>query len=78
MRRFLRYCAAALGCVLLSALPAAAQFDRGQISGTVKDAQGGVVPGVTVVVTNLETQQSRTTVTDQNRAAGTGCGTTSR
>ena len=48
MRGFLRYCAAALGCVLLTALPAAAQFDRGQISGTVKDAQGGVVPGVTV------------------------------
>jgi Carboxypeptidase regulatory-like domain len=64
MRRFLRYCAAALGCVLLTALPAAAQFDRGQISGTVKDAQGGVVPGVTVSVTNLETQQMRTTVTD--------------
>jgi hypothetical protein len=64
MRVFLRYCAAALACVLLTALPAAAQFDRGQISGTVKDAQGGVVPGVTVVVTNLDTQQARTTVTD--------------
>jgi hypothetical protein len=61
MSRFLRYCAAALGCVLLSAWPAAAQFDRGSISGTVKDAQGGVVPGVTVSITNLETQQMRTT-----------------
>jgi hypothetical protein len=50
--------------VLLTALPAAAQFDRGQISGTVKDAQGGVVPGVTVSATHLETQQARTTVTD--------------
>jgi hypothetical protein len=50
--------------VLLTALPAAAQFDRGQISGTVKDAQGGVVPGVSVSVTNLETQQVQTTVTD--------------
>ena len=66
MSRVLRYCAAALGCVLLTALPAAAQFDRGQISGTVKDAQGGVVPGVTVSVTNLETQQMRTTVTDSS------------
>ena len=64
MRGFLRYCAAALACVLLTALPAAAQFDRGQISGTVKDAQGGVVPGVSVSVTNLETQQVQTTVTD--------------
>ena len=26
-----------------------AQFDRGTISGTIKDPQGGVVPGVTVV-----------------------------
>jgi Carboxypeptidase regulatory-like domain len=66
MSRFLRYGAAALGCVLLSALPAAAQFDRGSISGTVKDAQGGVVPGVTVSITNLETQQMRTTVTDSS------------
>src|SRR3954468_20891849 len=64
MKGFLRYCAAALGCVLLTALPAAAQFDRGQMSGTVKDAQGGVVPGVTVSVTNLNTQVTRTTVTD--------------
>jgi Carboxypeptidase regulatory-like domain len=66
MSRFLRYCAAALGCVLLTALPAAAQFDRGSISGTVKDAQGGVVPGVTVTVTNLDTQLTRTTVTDSS------------
>src|SRR5690349_15740611 len=56
--------AAALACILLTALPAAAQFDRGQISGTIKDAQGGVVPGVTVTVTNLETQKSNATVTD--------------
>jgi hypothetical protein len=66
MRGFLRYCAAALGCVLLTALPAAAQFDRGQMSGTVKDSQGGVVPGVTVTVTNLDTQLTRTTVTDSS------------
>jgi hypothetical protein len=66
MRGFLRCFAAALACLLLTALPAAAQFDRGQISGTVKDAQGGVVPGVTVVITNLDTQQSTTTVTDSS------------
>jgi hypothetical protein len=66
MRGFVRYFAAALACVLLTALPAAAQFDRGQISGTVKDAQGGVVPGVTVTATQLDTQQGRTTVTDSS------------
>jgi Carboxypeptidase regulatory-like domain len=64
MRRFLRYGAAVLACVLLTALPAAAQFDRGQISGTIKDAQGAVVPGVTVSVTQLDTQTVRTSVTD--------------
>src|SRR4026208_537438 len=66
MRGFLRYCAATLACEVLTALPAAAQFDRGQISGTIKDAQGGVVPGVTVVVTNTQTQIARNTVTDSS------------
>jgi hypothetical protein len=46
------------------ATTAFAQFDRGTISGIVKDAQGGIVPGATVTVTSLQTQQSRTTVTD--------------
>src|SRR3954469_19936455 len=43
---------------------ASAQFDRGQISGRVKDAQGGVVPGVTVTATSQGTQLSSSTVTD--------------
>jgi hypothetical protein len=50
--------------MVVSAGSAFAQFDRATISGTVKDAQGGVVPGVTVTVTNTATQQQRTTVTD--------------
>ena len=48
MQRVIRLsgvCLFALAWVLVFAAPAAAQFDRGQISGTVKDAQGGVVPG---------------------------------
>jgi hypothetical protein len=56
--------ACALALILVSAGSAYAQFDRGSISGTVKDPQGGVVPGVTVVATNTATNQSRTTVTD--------------
>jgi hypothetical protein len=56
----------ALAWVLVSAAPAAAQFDRGQISGTVKDAQGAVVPGATVTVTNTQTQITQTTVTDSS------------
>jgi carboxypeptidase family protein len=62
--RLYRCAAAVLGCVLLTALPAAAQFDRAQVSGTVRDAQGGVVPGASVSATNTQTQVVSTTVSD--------------
>ena len=39
-----------LGLLVLSALPARAQITTGTVSGTVKDAQGGVVPGATIVL----------------------------
>jgi hypothetical protein len=39
-----------LGLLVLTALPARAQITTGTVSGTVKDAQGGVVPGATVVL----------------------------
>ena len=61
---FWRCCVLAGAAVLLVAGTAAAQFDRGQISGRVKDAQGGVVPGATVVVTNNQTQIQSTVVSD--------------
>jgi hypothetical protein len=51
-------------CLAATASPAMAQFDRTQISGTVKDAQGGVVPGATVSLTNRQTQITSTAVTD--------------
>ena len=54
---------AALG-LLGAASPALAQFDRGAISGTIVDQQGGVVPGVTVTAVQVQTQQSRITTTD--------------
>jgi hypothetical protein len=50
--------------VLLSAAPTFAQFDRGQISGVIKDQTGGVMPGVTVTATQVATQTARSTVTD--------------
>ncbi len=50
--------------VLVASASAFAQFDRGTLSGTIKDQQGGVVPGVTVTVTNQATQQARSSVTD--------------
>jgi hypothetical protein len=50
--------------LLCVASPALAQFDRGAISGTIVDQQGGVVPGVNVTAVHVQTQQSRTTTTD--------------
>jgi hypothetical protein len=58
-----------LGILLLAvshmmATSAMAQFERSQISGVVKDDQGGVVPGVTVTAINKQTGASTSTVTD--------------
>ncbi|MEO6236734.1 MAG: carboxypeptidase-like regulatory domain-containing protein, partial [Vicinamibacterales bacterium] len=66
----MRLCVSAARCLLagllvsLVAAAAAAQSNTGQISGAVKDSSGGVLPGVTVTVTNLGTAISRTAVTD--------------
>ncbi len=49
---------------LAFAIPAAAQLSRGTISGTVRDATGGSLPGVTVIVTNNATGLVRSAVSD--------------
>jgi len=54
--------------VLLTAATAAAQTNTGQISGTIKDSSGGVLPGVTVTVTNVNTSITTTVVTDERGA----------
>lgn len=61
---------AVLSALLLSLviLPAAAQDFRGTISGTATDSSGGVLPGVTITVTNTETNVAATTVTDGSGA----------
>jgi len=48
------------------AAPAAAQTTNGVISGIVNDAQGGVLPGVTVTGRNIETGITRTVVTESD------------
>ena len=42
----------------------AAQSPRGQLAGTITDASGGVLPGVTVTLSGVE---RRTTVTNDSR-----------
>jgi len=54
----------ALLAVTIPAL-ATAQMTRGSIVGTVRDASGGVIPGVTVTVTNVATNAVRVAVTDE-------------
>ena len=46
--------------ILLLAVPAMSQAPVGTISGTIKDATGGVLPGATVTVTSLSTGAQRT------------------
>ena len=53
--------------LLLCALPAvaAAQTNTGQISGVVRDAQGGVLPGAAVVATHVESGGTVERLTDE-------------
>ena len=58
-----------LALVLLAtttAPPAFAQITSATISGTIKDETGGVLPGVDVVIRNVETGLTRSVVTDPN------------
>src|SRR5688572_18079357 len=49
MKAYVRGLFAAL-MLLVAAIPVSAQITTGTVAGTVKDAQGGVVPGATVVL----------------------------
>src|SRR5437870_2905900 len=62
--RFVRTWLLAAVAVFAVASLAAAQITRGAISGTVHDASGLAVPGVSVTVTNTDTNTSQDTVTD--------------
>ena len=57
MRRLVVHCCLAVAFVALAAPfgPAWAQIETGRIAGTVTDAQGGVVPGVTVIAKSPNT-----------------------
>ena len=55
----------ALAMVLLAAAPAFAQSTGSTLQGTITDEQGAVMPGATVVMTNVETGWTRDVVTDE-------------
>ena len=56
---------AACFCVLSLAAVSAAQQTEARIVGTITDQNGGVLPGVTVIVTSAATGAVRTSVTDE-------------
>ena len=60
-------CIEAFALVALDAgRPAGAQEFRGSIGGRVLDPSGGVIPGVNVSVTNVETGQATRLVTNES------------
>ena len=65
-RRLPRLVTYALACaaLMLTGSLAAAQTDAGRISGVVRDPNGAVVPGATVVAKNERTGDERTATTD--------------
>src|SRR5262245_2241260 len=69
-----------LGILIVFTMPTGslAQLTRGAISGTMRDSTGAAVSGATVKITNVATNQSRVTTTDENgfyRAAALEPGT---
>jgi hypothetical protein len=66
--QFRRLCALALVavCALTGQAFAQSQAINGTIEGTVKDASGAVLPGVTVTVTNTDTGTQRVVVTNDD------------
>ena len=59
VRKLLSYDARILMLMLLLSTSAIGQVDRGQIAGTVTDDSGAVVPGATVMATNLASNSHR-------------------
>src|SRR5262249_22353549 len=54
-----------LVCLLFASLSLFAQSDRGTITGTVSDTTGALIPGVSVVATNVETGARYQTATTE-------------
>jgi len=52
--------------MVFQAVASPAQSNTGRLTGTVLDAQGGVMPGVTIKVTDNQTKRERVVVADEN------------
>jgi hypothetical protein len=66
--------AAFFASVLAFPAGVSADITRFDLSGTVTDATGGVLPGVTVTLKNADTGFNRSTVTDsEGRSRSTPC-----
>src|SRR5258705_8139265 len=65
-RRVIRFTALMLAILLGLAVPARAQVANAVITGIVTDAQGGVLPGVTVTGRNADSGVTRTIITETN------------
>ena len=52
-----------LALLLAFAVPAFAQIQGGSINGTIKDEQGGVLPGVTITAQGVDATQTFVTET---------------
>src|SRR5437016_1521413 len=63
-----RWLGSARTLILLLTASAASAQATAQMSGTVRDESGAVLPGVTVTVTQVETSVPRTAVTDETGA----------
>src|SRR6476620_9524095 len=50
LRRWVWVCVVSAASLAAAAAPVSAQITTGNVSGTVKDAQGGVIPGATVTL----------------------------
>ena len=55
-----------LACIFAAAVPVQAQTSRGTVNGIVTDASGATLPNATVKLTNKDTNQGRSTVTNDS------------
>ena len=67
MRRVVRGCSiVALFCLIPAATAWAQAGEQGSLTGTVTDAQGGALPGVTASAVNVQTNVTTTAVTNES------------